>query len=286
MANLRDIRRRIRSIRNTQQVFKAMKMVSAARLRRAQDAIVSARPYARKLQEVLSDLASRARPDAHPLLAERPGEAKIELVVVCADRGLCGSFNSNVFKRVTALAREHGGKLQGLHLIGRKGREFFRRRNYELLSERFDPYRGLDYARAAGIAQALCERFSAGQTDAVVAVYNEFKSIAQQRVVVERLLPIERTQWKGKGAPLDYLFEPEPEKLFARLVPLHLEFQVFRLLLESVAAEHASRMAAMDSATRNAGDLIHAMTLHLNRVRQASITKDLIEVISGAEALA
>jgi F-type H+-transporting ATPase subunit gamma len=285
MANLRDIRRRIRSVRNTQQVFKAMKMVSAARLRRGQDAILAARPYARKLQEVLSDLASRARPDAHPLLAERAADGGVELVVVTADRGLCGSFNSNVFKRAAAFAREHEGRLKGLHLIGRKGRDYFRRRSHPLLSERVDQYRGLDYARAAGIAQFLSERFTGGVTDAVYVVYNEFKSIAQQRVALERFLPIERTRWKEKEAPLDYLFEPDPEQLFARLMPLHVEFQLFRALLESVAAEHAARMAAMDSATRNAGELIQALTLHLNRVRQASITKELIEVISGADAL-
>ena len=285
MANLRDLRRRIRSVRSTQQLTKAMKMVSAARLRRAQDAILAARPYARKLQEVLSSLAARSRPELHPLLAEREPKA-VEIVVVSADRGLCGSFNSNVLKRSLALAREHGERLRGLHLIGRKGRDFFRRRGVAILSERVDQYRGLDYARAADMARALAERFAAGTVDAVYVAYNEFKSIAQQRVSVERLLPVERLALSSRGRPLDYLYEPAPEQLLARLLPLHVEFQFFRVLLESVAAEQAARMAAMDSATHNATDMITSLTLHLNRVRQAAITKELIEVISGAGALA
>jgi len=285
MANLRDLRRRIRSVRSTQQLTKAMKMVSAARLRRAQDAILAARPYARKLQEVLSSLAARSRPELHPLLAEREPKAA-EIVVVSADRGLCGSFNSNVLKRSLALAREHGQRLRGLHLIGRKGRDFFRRRGVPILSERVDQYRGLDYARAAGIARSLADRFAEGTADAVYVAYNEFKSIAQQRVSVERLLPIQRLALSSRGRPLDYLYEPAPEQLLARLLPLHVEFQFFRVLLESVAAEQAARMAAMDSATHNATDMITSLTLHLNRVRQAAITKELIEVISGAGALA
>jgi F-type H+-transporting ATPase subunit gamma len=284
MANLRDLRRRIRSVRSTQQLTKAMKMVSAARLRRAQDAILAARPYARKLQEVLSSLAARSRPELHPLLAEREPKA-VEIVVVSADRGLCGSFNSNVLKRSLALAREQGQRLRGLHLIGRKGRDFFRRRGVPILSERVDQYRGLDYARAADIARALAGRFAEGTADAVYVAYNEFKSIAQQRVSVERLLPIERLALSSRGRPLDYLYEPAPEQLLARLLPLHVEFQFFRVLLESVAAEQAARMAAMDSATHNASDMITSLTLHLNRVRQAAITKELIEVISGAGAL-
>ncbi len=285
MANLRDLRRRIRSVRSTQQLTKAMKMVSAARLRRAQDAILAARPYARKLQEVLSSLAARSCPELHPLLAEREPKA-VEIVVVSADRGLCGSFNSNVLKRSLALAREHGERLRGLHLIGRKSRDFFRRRGVAILSERVDQYRGLDYARAAGIARALADRFAEGTVDAVYVAYNEFKSIAQQRVNVERLLPVERLALSSRGRPLDYIYEPGPEQLLARLLPLHVEFQFFRVLLESVAAEQAARMAAMDSATHNATDMIASLTLHLNRVRQAAITKELIEVISGAGALA
>jgi F-type H+-transporting ATPase subunit gamma len=285
MPNLRDLRRRIRSVRNTQQIFKAMKTVSASRLRRAQDAILAARPYARKLQEVLSSAASRAQPGLNPLLEERPG-GSCELVVVSADRGLCGSFNSNVLRRAVAFARQQeAGKLCGLHLIGRKGRDYFRRRDLPILSERIDQYRGLDYERASAIARELAQRFVSGQADAVYVVYNEFKSVAQQRVIVERLLPIERAELSRRRRPLDYLYEPRPEELLARLLPLHVEFQFFRVLLESVAAEQAARMAAMDAASRNAGDMITSLTMHLNRVRQAAITKELIEVVGGAEAL-
>lgn len=285
MANLRDLRRRIRSVRNTQQIFKAMKTVSASRLRRAQDAIVAARPYARKLQDVLSSVASRSQPGAHPLLEERPA-GSCELVVVSADRGLCGSFNSNVVRRAAAFARQQEDeKLRGLHLIGRKGRDYFRRRAVPILSERIDQYRHLDYERAAAIARELAQRFTSRQVDAIHVVYNEFKSVAQQRVVVERLLPIERGGLNRRHPPLDYLYEPQPQELLARLLPVHVEFQFFRLLLESVAAEQAARMAAMDAASRNAGEMITSLTMHLNRVRQAAITKELIEVVGGAEAL-
>jgi len=287
MANLRDLRRRIRSVRNTQKITNAMKLVSGARLRRAQDAILAARPYARKLQEVLSDLAARARPGLHALLAEGAPSGAVDLVVVTGDKGLCGSFNSNAFKRSLAFARERGdGGLRGLHLIGRKGRDLFRRRNLPILSERVDQFRGLNHERASGIARQLCERFTSGATGAVYVVYNEFKSIAQQRVILERLLPVERAAFAARRQPPDCLYEPAAEELFARLLPLHVDFQVYRLLLESNAAEQAARMGAMDAATRNASDMIGDLTLHLNRVRQASITKELIEVISGADALA
>jgi F-type H+-transporting ATPase subunit gamma len=285
MANLRDLRRRIRSVRNTQQIFKAMKTVSASRLRRAQDAILAARPYSRKLQEVLSSAASRAQAGLHPLLEERPA-GTCEVVVVSADRGLCGSFNGNVVRRAAAFASQQDeGRLRGLHLIGRKGRDYFRRRRLPILSERIDQYRGLDYERAAAIARELAQRFTSRQVDSIHVIYNEFKSVAQQRVVVERLLPVERAELSRRHRPLDYLYEPQPQELLARLLPVHVQFQFFRVLLESVAAEQAARMAAMDAASRNAGDMITGLTMHLNRVRQAAITKELIEVVSGAEAL-
>jgi F-type H+-transporting ATPase subunit gamma len=282
MANLRDLRRRIRSVRSTGQITKAMKMVSAARLRRAQDAILAARPYARKLQEVLTNLSVGFPESRHPLLSRREPRA-VEIVVVSADRGWCGSFNSNVFRRALEFAREQGERLAGLHVLGRKGRDYFRRRPYTRLSERIDLFRGLDYARASGIADALAQRFIQQEADAIYVVYNEFKSVAQQRVCLEQLLPIERARQEECGYPPQYLYEPEPERLFAKLLPLHMQFQFFRVLLESAAAEHAARMAAMDSATNNAGEMIDSLTLHLNRVRQASITKELIEIVSGAQ---
>ncbi|MEE9217962.1 MAG: ATP synthase F1 subunit gamma [Acidobacteriota bacterium] len=285
MANLRDLRRRIRSVRSTQQITKAMKMVSAARLRRAQGAILAARPYAHKLREMLVNVGAGAGADVHPLLSEREPR-RVDLAVISTDRGLCGSFNTNVFKRAQAFAREQGKCLRGLHVIGRKARDYFRRREVPILSERLDLLRGLNHARAAEIARFLSGLFTAAQTDAVYVVYNEFKSLSRQRVVLERILPIERGAVVEERLERVYLFEPEAEKLFASLLPIHVEFQLFRVLLESIAAEHAARMSAMDSATRNASDMIDSLTLHLNRMRQAAITKELIEVVSGAEALA
>ncbi len=285
MANLRDLRRRIRSVRSTGQITKAMKMVSAARLRRAQDAILAARPYARKLQEILSNLAAGVEGGQHPLLSEREPRV-VELVVVSADRGWCGSFNSNVFRRGMEFAREQGERFAGLHAIGRKGRDYFRRRPHTLLSEHIDVFRGLDYARASAMADDLAQRFIEKKADSIYVVYNEFKSVAQQNVCIERMMPIERNLEKKQGYSPQYLYEPEPEKLFVRLLPLHVQFQFFRVLLESAAAEHAARMAAMDAATNNASEMIDNLTLHLNRVRQASITRELIEVVSGAQALA
>ncbi len=284
MAKTRDLKRRIRSIRNTMQVTRAMKMVSAAKLRRSQERIVAARPYARRMLEVLRSLASRARPGAHPLLAVRE-ERRIDLVVITADRGLCGSFNTNVYKTAVAFLAERDGREVRLRVVGRKGRDRFRRDRAPIAAERTDLFRALSYGTAAELAGELMGAYAAGETDGVYVAYNEFKSMIQQRPVVERLLPIERWELAPGETAHDYLYEPEPESLFAELLPRHVEVQVFRALLESVAAENAARMAAMDSATSNAADLIDSLTLKMNRVRQASITTEIIEVVSGAEAL-
>ena len=282
MPALIDIRRRIRSVKSTQQITKAMKMVSAAKLRRAQEAMFAARPYARKMMEVLNGVASRATPDAHPLLQER-GHDKVLLVVITADKGLCGAFNANIVRTAARfVADRRDGDVQ-LSLVGRKGRDFFRRRTVKVRSERvgFQPLR---YQAARELAQELIEAFTSGEVDQVFLVYNEFKSVIQQRLVIDRLLPIERHAVRPQEPGLDYVYEPAPSAIFATLLPKHVEVQVWKALLESQAAEHGARMTSMDAATNNASEMIDRLTLYMNKVRQAAITKEIIEVVSGAGA--
>jgi F-type H+-transporting ATPase subunit gamma len=284
MANVRDIRRRIRSVRNTQQVTKAMKMVAAAKLRRAQERILAARPYANQMRVVLSSLAARAHPERHPLLAVR-GSERIEVLVVTADKGMCGGFNANIVKKASQFIEENKGRVLTTHLIGRKGRDYFKRRGAKVTGEYVDLFRNLQYDDAARVARNIMKRYIDQELDAVYIIYNEFKSVIQQRVVVERLLPIERLEFEdGPGGAQDYIYEPSAEQLFDTLLPRHVEFQVLRALYESAAAEFGARMSAMDAATRNADEMISSLTLYMNRVRQASITKEIIEVVSGAEA--
>ena len=286
MAKTRDLKRRIRSIRNTMQLTRAMKMVSAAKLRRAQERIFSARPYARQLDAVLQSLASRANPELHPLLEVRP-EERIELIVVTSDRGLCGSFNTNILKTGVAFLREQEGKALVLQAVGRKGRDFFRRRRWTIRREWADVLRSVEFSLAHEIGEEVSARYTAGEVDAVYLVYNEFKSAVAQRPVVERLLPISKAEVEEgpKTTIEDYIYEPDPQSLFLRLLPHHVDMQIYRGLLESQAAEHAARMSAMSAATTNAGELIDQLTLKMNRMRQASITTEIIEVVSGAEAL-
>jgi F-type H+-transporting ATPase subunit gamma len=284
MANLRDIRTRIRSVKSTQQLTYAMKLVSATKLRRAQERVVSARPYARKMLQVLNSLASRANPEHHPLL-ERRGDSKVELVVITADRGLCGGFNANIVKTAAEEIRRRAGQEVTLTLVGKRGRDYFRRRHVAARRELVDIFSNVTYAHAAGLAKDLIEGYVARELDAVCLVYNEFKSAIQQRVVVETLLPIQQLSWEGPGIPTDYIYEPGEKELFDRLLPKHVEVQVYRALLESSASEHGARMTAMDSATKNAADMIESLTLNMNKVRQAGITKEILEVVSGAEAL-
>ncbi len=283
MPALIDIRRRIRSVKNTQQITKAMKMVSAAKLRRAQEAMFAARPYARKMMEVLRSLASRANPESHPLLREQGGE-KILLVLITSDKGLCGGFNANLIRTAQRFLEERKDKAPELDLLGRKGRDYFRRRQFKIRSEHVGLYQSLHFSLAQTIAQSLMESFVKGELDQIYLLYNEFKSVIQQRVVVERLLPIERLSLRPTEPALDYLYEPTPGAIFAELLPKHVEVQVWRALLESIAAEHGARMAAMDAATNNAGEMIDRLTLYMNKVRQAAITKEIIEVVSGAGA--
>ncbi|MGE5358178.1 MAG: ATP synthase F1 subunit gamma [Bacteroidales bacterium] len=290
MPSLIDIRRRIRAVKSTQQITKAMKMVAASRLRRAQDRMLAARPFARQAQKVLNSVAARVDPSAHPLLEvrdeQRPG-ARTLLVVITADRGLCGSFNTNIIKAAGGFIVNDAGRDVTLGLIGRKGRDYFVRRGFPVRFEMVNIFSRLDYGHAQGIAKACIEAFTSRECDAVYLVYNEFKSILQQRVVVDRLLPIPRLDIGGEdpAARVDYLYEPEPQRIFDQLLPRHVEVQAYHALLESSAAEEAARMSAMDTATKNSGEIIDQLTLYMNKVRQAAITREIIEVVSGAQAL-
>jgi F-type H+-transporting ATPase subunit gamma len=287
MPSLLDLRRRIRAVKSTQQITKAMKMVAASKLRRAQERLFAARPYATDMLRVLNDIAARVDPSAHPLLENRPPGGKVLLVVITADRGLCGSFNSNIIKGAGGFVEENAGRDVALGLVGRKGRDFFARRGFDVRFEHVNLFQRLNYADAQAIARASIEDFTERVVDQVFLVYNEFKTVMQQRIVVERLLPIPRfeTEEDRATATVDFLYEPGPEQIFRELLPRHVEIQVWRALLESAAAEHAARMTAMDSATRNSTEMIDSLTLYMNKVRQAAITREIIEVVSGAEAL-
>src|SRR5687768_10920746 len=287
MPSLIDLRRRIRAVKSTQQITKAMKMIAASRLKRAQERVVAARPYAQRMQAVLNSLAARVEPDAHPLLRAGGAGGRPLLIVVTADRGLCGSFNSNVIKAAGQfiLNETRGGGGIDLGLIGRKGRDFFRRRGFDVRSEQVGIFQRLAFSHAAEIANAAIEDFISGQASSVHLVYNEFKSVMSQRIVVEQLLPIPRLEAAADAGPgVDYLYEPSPKEIFRDLLPRHVQVQIYRALLESNAAFYAAQMTAMDAATRNSADMIENLTLYMNKVRQAAITREIIEVVSGAAA--
>ena len=289
MPSLRDIRNRIGSVKNTRQITKAMKMVAAAKLRRAQDAITKARPYATKLEEALTRIAARAAAEekpAHPLLASRPVRVA-EVVLLTSDRGLAGGFNSNVVRRAQRFMTENGDTYEKVLLstMGRKARDFLRARRLPIRKDYAGIHQNLSYAKAEEVARELGQRFLAGEVDAVFLCYNEFKSAITQRVVVRQLLPIETGELKGATGGFDFLYEPSREKLLEELVPKHLAIQVWRALLDSAASEHGARMTAMESATKNAEEMIAGLTLQYNRARQAYVTKELMEIVSGAEAL-
>ena len=286
MPSLIDLRRRIRAVKNTQQITKAMKMIAASRLRRTQDRVLNARPFAIQSKRVLADLAARTDSAAHPLLAVREEKAVL-LIVLTSDKGLCGSFNTNIIKAAGAFLLGRPDQKQVVGLIGRKGRDFFRRRGYEPVIERVNIFQNLTFDTAREIADFTSELFADQKIDAVYLVYNEFKSVMQQRIVTERLLPIapEAFSDKNSAAHADYIYEPNAAALFAQMLPGYVRIQVWRALLESAAAENAARMTAMDAATENATDMIDALTLYMNKVRQAAITREIIEVVSGAEAL-
>ena len=295
MPNLLDIRRRIKSVKNTQQITKAMKMVSAAKLKRAQDRVVTARPFANKMTEVLGELATRTVEDFHHPLLDLRGDQRYLLVLVTADKGLCGAFNTNLTKAAQAFIRENADKSIELVAIGRKGRDFFRNRHASIVAE----YIGLtgkgrvEFSEALDVARSIIKLYAEDTgIDKVFLIYNEFKSVLSQRVVLEQLLPVARAKEaepETKSQPpvtlVDYIYEQPPGEIFSRLLPRLVETQIFRALLESVASEHGARMTAMDSASKNASELIESLTLNMNRIRQAAITNEIIEVVSGAAAL-
>jgi F-type H+-transporting ATPase subunit gamma len=288
MANLRAIRKRIGSVKSTQQITKAMKMVSAAKLRRAQDAITAARPYARKMREVVGAVAGRAGADAHPLLTEREPR-KLALLLVTSDRGLCGSFNSGLTRAAYRYIQDHRDRFEEivLFVVGRKGRDFFRRREIPIRKEYIGVLGAVSRHHAETIGNDLMEGFLAEEFDEVRIVFNEFRSAISQVTRFEKLFPValEAAEGAAGGSDVDYLYEPGQKEILASLLPKYVETQVFRVLLESVAGEHGARMTAMDSATNNSVEMIARLTLQMNRARQASITTELTEIVSGAEAL-
>jgi F-type H+-transporting ATPase subunit gamma len=294
MPNLLDIRRRIKSVKNTQQITKAMKMVSAAKLKRAQDRVVTARPFANKMMEVLSGLADRTDEDFHHPLLDARGDERYLVVLITADKGLCGAFNTNLIKGAQAFINANPGKQIEILAVGRKGRDFFRRRSTTIAGE----YIGLtgkgrvEFSEALEVARNIIDRFTEDKAvDKAFVIYNEFKSVIQQRVVTEQLLPVARQAAPEAGTSaqavtlVDYIYEQPPQEIFSRLLPRLVETQIFRALLESIASEHGARMTAMDAASKNARELIDSLTLNMNRVRQAAITNEIIEVVSGAAAL-
>ncbi len=295
MPNLLDIRRRIKSVKNTQQITKAMKMVSAAKLKRAQVRVVTARPFANKMTEVLGGLAERTDEDFHHPLLDARGDERYLLILVTADKGLCGAFNTNLIKAAQAFIRDNPDKQIEVLAVGRKGRDFFRRRSTTLAGEYISVTgKGrVEFSEALEIARDVIKRFTEDENiDKVFIIYNEFRSVLSQRVVTEQLLPVSGAP-SSDAAPatsndpltlIDYIYEQPPAEMFARLLPRLVETQIFRALLESIASEQGARMTAMDSASKNARELIDSLTLNMNRVRQAAITNEIIEVVSGAAA--
>ena len=289
MPSLKAVRIRIASVKSTQKITRAMKLVAAARLRRAQDAIVAARPYAEALSEAVAELAARAGEDAHPMLQKRPVK-RIALVALTSDRGLAGGFNANVGRASLAFVRDERAKGPDapeitMHILGRKGREFARRRKLNIGHEWPGAAGDTVAARAREIALTLTDEFAEGKVDAVYLVYNPFKSAISQKVVVTPLLPVTPAVLSSEAAAIDFLYEPSKEELLGLLLPLYIESQIYRALLESIASEFGARMSAMENATNSARDMIERLTLQYNRARQASITKELMEIVGGAEAL-
>jgi len=300
MPSLIDLRRRVRSVKNTQQITKAMKMVAASKLRRAQQRIINARPFALQAQRVLKSVTARIDPDVHPLLAVRPRtpESRTLVIVVTGDKGLCGGFNTNVIKAAATFVLDSGERCE-LGLVGRKGRDYFTRRGFAVAFEQVNLFQTLKFQDALDSAGHAVDGFVSGEYDRVILVYNEFKSVISQRVVVDQLLPLTREaatgadpEYAGGGLPtkapgsqIEHLYEPSARDIFETLLPRYVEVQIYRALLESNAAFFAAQMTAMDTAVKNATDMIASLTLYMNKVRQAAITREIIEVVSGAEAL-
>ncbi len=286
MATLRDIKRRIKSVKNTQQITRAMKMVAAAKLRRAQEDIFSARPYAEKIKGLVSSLSARVMPESNDFLS-KAGKGRALIATFVSDRGLCGGFNTNLIRRAERFVEENPELSVGYYLVGRRALEHYKRRGVNIVKTRSIGIARPSYSFAQEIAEDLIKDYKEDRTDEVYIIYSEFRSALNQRPVIERILPLateekeEEEEQKAEGI----LFEPSEEEVLAELLPKYVEFQVFRALLETAASEHGARMTAMDAATRNAGEMINKLTLDFNRARQAAITKELMEIISGAEAL-
>jgi F-type H+-transporting ATPase subunit gamma len=286
MPSLIDFRRRIRSVKNTQQITKAMKMVSAAKLRRAQERVIAARPYAAQMREMLANLAQAAQSDeraSESVWLARREPKNIDLVLVTSDKGLAGAFNSNLIKATQRFIAEHSSAKISLTLVGRKGRDFFKRRSADVIGEYVNILARPVFADAAAVAKEVIRRYRDGETDAVYVINNDFKSVMAQTLSIAQLLPVELPP-ANTGTTTDYIYEQSPLDMMEQLMPRYVEVAIFRSMLETGAAEHAARMTAMDAASSNAKDVIEALTLYMNRVRQAAITKEIIEVVSGAAA--
>jgi len=291
MATLLDFRRRIRSVKSTQQITRAMKFVAAARLRRAQEAALAARPYAKELARVLRSTMSRIAEPQHPLLARRP-EERVLAIVLTGERGLAGAFNTNILRKANDFFRAHKGKKISVVPVGKKGRDSLKKAGFNLIAEYVNVLARVDFATAREIATLVTELYTKEEIDSVYVVFSEFKTVMASNLVVEKLLPVEaireeeETAAEKASAQVDYIYEQPEEQLMSKLLPRYVETQLLRAMLESSAAEHGARMTAMESATKNAGDVIEALTLHMNKVRQAAITKEIIEIVSGASSTA
>ncbi len=285
MANLRDIRKRIASVKNTQKITNAMKMVSAAKLRRAEESIKAARPYSERMREVLLSLAARVNPAVHPLLQTREPK-KVLLILITADRGLCGAFNANLSRRAEAFAKENAAKgvETALITVGRKGNDYFRRRRIEIAEKFVNVMNSVNYELAGNVVSIATEKFASGEYDEVYILYNSFRTAVTQVLTLRKLLPVTPEEDAGKRRR-EYLYEPSEDELLSEILPRYIQVQVFTGLLDSVASEHGARMTAMEAATTNAEEMIYKLTLKLNRLRQESITTELMEIVGGAEAL-
>jgi len=284
VATLRDIRRRIRAVQSTQKITRAMKLVAAAKLRRAQERILEARPYAHKMADLLGNLALRTAPERHPLLARREGGRR-QIVIITADKGLCGAFNTNVIRRSLEFIRQSEEASLTLVVVGRKARDHYRRRSWTVKSEMLGFFDRLAYSHAAELSTRLIQDYLTEETDEIHLIYNEFRSVSVQRVVREQLLPITPAAVPADAAVVDYLYEPSADAILAALLPRHVTIQAYRALMESLAAEYGARMTAMEAATKNASEMIDLLTIQYNKARQERITKELLDIVGGAEAL-
>ncbi len=287
MATLLDFRRRIRSVKNTQQITRAMKFVAAARLRRAQEAALAARPFARELARVLRSTMARIEEPQHPLLAHR-AEQNVLAIVLTGERGLAGAFNSNILRKANEFFRANKGQKLSTVAVGKKGRDALRKAGFNIVAEYVNVLARVDFGTAREIASLVTDLYAREKIDSVYIVFSEFKTVMTPNLVVEKLLPVEairaeeETAAEQAGAKVDYIYEQPEQQILDKLLPRYVETQILRAMLESSAAEHAARMTAMESATQNAGEVIEALTLHMNKVRQAAITKEIIEIVSGA----